>query len=165
MKWQLFGFLSKLLAPWWGITFRNSRQVHRFILCLNYMMFPLVCSPIPRNVYCLICDHRRVFVDRYRMICLVLHMTRGGTLWIFGHKFKDQGLLWHTNLLNRVDMLQSTIWVHVWNLMLKLLTRRGWSPFFYCGSRCQGQLRYFVCENFWARYKLVLCNHFQIPSC
>ena len=30
-------------------------------------------------------------------------------------------------------------------------------------SRYQGQLRYFVCENFWARYKLDLCNQFQIP--
>ena len=28
--------------PLWGIIFRNVRQVHRFILCLNYMMFPLV---------------------------------------------------------------------------------------------------------------------------
>ena len=127
----MFGFLSKLLAPWWGITFQNSRQIHCFILCLNYMMFPLVCSPIPRNVYCLICDNRRVFVDRYRMICLVLDTTRGGPLRILGHKLKDQVYFWHTNHLNRVDMLQSTIWVQVWNLMLKLLTRRGASPFFW----------------------------------
>ena len=27
----------------------------------------------PRKVYCFICGHRRVFVDRYRMICLVLY--------------------------------------------------------------------------------------------
>ena len=27
----------------------------------------------------------------------------------FGSQGKDQGLLWRTNLLNRVDMLQSTI--------------------------------------------------------
>ena len=31
------------------------------------------------------------------------------------------------------------------------------SPFDF-GSQCQGQPRYF-----WARYKLILCNHFQIP--
>ena len=38
---------SKLLASWWGIIFRNVRRVHRFILCQNYMMFPLVLNPPP----------------------------------------------------------------------------------------------------------------------
>ena len=27
------------------LIFRNVPRVHRFILCLNYMMFPLVLSP------------------------------------------------------------------------------------------------------------------------
>ena len=35
----------------------NGRRVHRFILCQNYMMFPLVLYPPPLNyfeaVYCL----------------------------------------------------------------------------------------------------------------
>ena len=34
--------------------------------------------------YCLFCGRRRVAVDRYRMICLVLEFARkmlGGTLW------------------------------------------------------------------------------------
>ena len=58
-------------------------------------------------------------------------MWTGGTLWIFGNNVKDQGLLWRTSLLNRVDMLQSIIWAQVWNLMLKLWTMRGWSHFFW----------------------------------
>ena len=29
----------------WGIIFRNGRRVHRFLLCQNYMMFPLVLYP------------------------------------------------------------------------------------------------------------------------
>ena len=30
-----------------GIIFRNGRRVHRFILCQNYLMFPLVLYPLP----------------------------------------------------------------------------------------------------------------------
>ena len=42
------------------------RWVHRFILCLNYMMLPLVLYPPSfEAVYCYICGRRRV-------ICLVL---------------------------------------------------------------------------------------------
>ena len=47
------------------------RRVHRFILCLNYMMFPLVLYPPSfEAVYCYICGRRMVAVARYR-ICLV----------------------------------------------------------------------------------------------
>ena len=38
-------------------------RVHRFILCQNYMMFPLVCNAPPpyfEAVYCLICGHQGV---------------------------------------------------------------------------------------------------------
>ena len=44
-----------------GIIFRNVHRVHRFILCLNYMMFPLVPSPLlylrsPNGGCCTISD-------------------------------------------------------------------------------------------------------------
>ena len=55
--------------------FRNVRRVHRFILCLNYMRFPVVLyfsPPSFESVLCYICGRRRVAVARYRMICLVL---------------------------------------------------------------------------------------------
>ena len=94
----------------------------------------------------------------------MLLMVRGGTLWILGHKVKDQGLLRRTNLLNRVVMLQSTICSQ--SFEISCLSCEQWEEdplTFDFGSRCQCQLRYFVCENFWARYKLVLCNYFQIP--
>ena len=57
-----------------GMT-QNGHRVHRFILCLNYMMFPLVLSPRPlfEAVYCFICGRRRMTVAQYRMIYLVLH--------------------------------------------------------------------------------------------
>ena len=47
--------------------------MHRFILCQNYMMLPLVLyPPYFEAVYCFICGRRRVAAARYRMICLVL---------------------------------------------------------------------------------------------
>ena len=50
-------------------TYRN---VNRFILCLNYMIFQLVLySPSFEAVYYYMCSRRRVAVARYRMICLV----------------------------------------------------------------------------------------------
>ena len=59
----------------------NGRRVHRFILCQNYMMFLLVLNPPPyfEAEYCLFCSRRRVAVARYRMICLVLSMTKAPT--------------------------------------------------------------------------------------
>ena len=52
--------------------FSHCHRVHRSMLCLNYMMFPLVVYPLPsfEAVYCLICGRRRVAVARHRMICL-----------------------------------------------------------------------------------------------
>ena len=53
--------------------FPNVRQVNCFILCLNYMMFPLVLYPPSfEAVYCYISGRRMVAVARYRMFCLVL---------------------------------------------------------------------------------------------
>ena len=52
----------------WGRT-RNCRvrRVHRFILCQNYMIFPLVLyPPYFEAVYCFIVGRRRVAVARYR---------------------------------------------------------------------------------------------------
>ena len=39
---MLVFFCQTYQHSWWGIVFRNVRRVHRIILCLNYMMFPLV---------------------------------------------------------------------------------------------------------------------------
>ena len=39
---QLLSFFVKIISIWGGIIFRNVRRVRPFILCLNYVMFPLV---------------------------------------------------------------------------------------------------------------------------
>ena len=71
---KLFWLLKNYKHPCWWIIFRNDRRVYRFILCQNYMMFPLVCPPSSfEAVYCFICGRRRVAaVSRHRRICLVL---------------------------------------------------------------------------------------------
>ena len=72
-KTNCSGFCQNYYHPWWGIIFRNVRRVHRFILCQNHIMFPVVfVAPSFEPVYCFLYGHRRVAVARYRMICLVL---------------------------------------------------------------------------------------------
>ena len=72
-------FVKIVSIPDLKIIFRNVRRMHCFILCLNYMMFPLVLSPSFEAVYCYICSRRRVAVARYRMICLDFAVYEGRT--------------------------------------------------------------------------------------
>ena len=53
LEWQLLGFCQNFKHPWLEINFRNVRRVHRFILCLNYMMIPLVLYPLPLLRQCI----------------------------------------------------------------------------------------------------------------
>ena len=101
-----FFFCLNYKHLWWWIIFRNDRRVHRFILCQNYMMFPLVLPPPSYEaVNCFICGRRRVAVARYRIICLVLiHLDdiwypEYPTLGIISHRpkiyFPINNLMWY----------------------------------------------------------------------
>ena len=41
LHYILKGFCPHYSNRWWGFMFRNARGVHPYILCLNYMMFPV----------------------------------------------------------------------------------------------------------------------------
>ena len=70
-----FFFVKIISIPDEEFIFWTVRRVHRFIICLNYMMFPLVLyPPFLRQCDAFICGRRRVAVARHRMICLVLIM-------------------------------------------------------------------------------------------
>ena len=81
---QTVWFIVYILASLMRNFSRKVRRVHRFILCQDYMMFPMVLYHTFSFdvVYCFIFNRRRVAVAWYWMVCLVLvWWTPSKILW------------------------------------------------------------------------------------
>ena len=67
----MFLLIRKYTNSLWGIYFWYDWQIHRCILCQNYLMFPFVLYPHTPHLMQFICGRGRVALSPYQMICLL----------------------------------------------------------------------------------------------